>query len=279
MTNTKNTVDFTELMNQKEIKPTIKMLLGADMHGKSKYLYLSKRTPSVIIYGQSGAGKTVLLSSLLISAMIKTTPKRLRFVLIDGKGNSFSAFNHNPFLFKQPVDATSKSGLDRARKSIENVKSIVQSRIALFKELDVSSLEQYTETHGDTLDEIVLVIDEVSALLKQDSNITDNLEYILKMSGHLGVYVLLSNQSAKPKDVNGKITANVVARPLVMKLSTFEEYVLTLDNEDPRELVANAFSEREQGIVLFEQKPIKVPYLTNEQIYQYNQEFIEQYLK
>src|SRR5699024_5142562 len=70
--------------------------------------------------------------------------------------------------------------------------------------------------------EILLVVDEFSAITDQDNNlksselaeygVIDTFEYLAKMARSVGIRLLLANQTARKEKVPGKISANIGGR-------------------------------------------------------------------
>ncbi|EDP6423554.1 cell division protein FtsK, partial [Campylobacter jejuni] len=224
-------VSFADMIKRRKkgVSNIISGLIGVDAMGEPVYFELGDKNPHIMIFGKTGTGKTVLIMTILYSVMSATDPKHLRIIYIDGKGNSFEFMSRdsshpNPFTYAPPGDAS--GDIDYARSVIKFIEKETRRRIDLFKKEEVSKLAEYNklmEKLGkEILPEILVVVDEFSAITQQDKDLKaselgklgtiDTFEYIAKMARSVGIRMLMANQSARKELVPGKISANITAR-------------------------------------------------------------------
>ncbi len=224
-------VSFADMIKRRKkgVSNIISGLIGVDAMGEPIYFELGDKNPHIMIFGKTGTGKTVLIMTILYSVMSATDPKHLRIIYIDGKGNSFEFMSRdsshpNPFTYAPPGDAS--GDIDYARSVIKFIEKETRRRIDLFKKEEVSKLAEYNklmEKLGkEILPEILVVVDEFSAITQQDKDLKaselgklgtiDTFEYIAKMARSVGIRMLMANQSARKELVPGKISANITAR-------------------------------------------------------------------
>ena len=89
--------------------------LGLDIAGKPRLLNLSE-LPHVLIAGQTGAGKSSCINSIVTSLLIRTNPDDVKMVMVDPKRVELGQYNDVPHLLtkvitnpKKAVDALSLS--------------------------------------------------------------------------------------------------------------------------------------------------------------------------
>src|SRR5699024_2786053 len=123
----------------------------------------------------------------------------------------------NPFTYSQPADAS--GDIDYARAMLKHMEKETRRRIELFKQRGVSKISEFNKRFPDeALYEILLVVDEFSAITDQDNNlksseltgygVIDTFEYLEKMISLMSNYLLIANQTAKKEKVPNKISAN-----------------------------------------------------------------------
>ena len=88
--------DILAVWNRKKEGPTTRVVLGADAAGPVP-VDLAGQGPHTMLGGATGAGKSVLLQTLVTSLLLANRPDELNLVLVDFKGGSaFLPFQHCP---------------------------------------------------------------------------------------------------------------------------------------------------------------------------------------
>lgn len=226
-------VDFRKMTENrpKGMKTLISGMAGVDAMGNNIYAELGDDTPHMMLFGKTGTGKTVTIMTILYSIMSAVDPTQLKIAYIDGKGNSFEfmrtdnkdspAFHPNPYTYAQPADAS--GDIDYARAMLKHMERETRRRTELFKQRGLSKIDEFNKRYPEeALYEILLVVDEFSAITDQDNNlksselaeygVVDTFEYLAKMARSVGIRLLLANQTARKEKVPGKITANIGGR-------------------------------------------------------------------
>lgn len=226
-------VDFRSMIKNRPrgMRSIISGIAGVDAMGNNISVELGDVTPHMILFGKTGTGKTVTIMTILYSVMAAVDPTQLKIAYIDGKGNSFEFmrtdntgsdnYHPNPFTYTQPADAS--GDIDYARAMLKHMEKETRRRIDLFKQRGVSKLSEFNKQFPDeALNEILLVVDEFSAITDQDNDlksselaeygVVDTFEYLAKMARSVGIRLLLANQTARKEKVPGKISANIGGR-------------------------------------------------------------------
>lgn len=226
-------VDFREMIEKrpKGMPGIISGIAGEDAMGNLIDFNLGDKIPHAMLFGKTGTGKTVLIMNIIYSMMSATDPDHLKIVFVDGKGNSFEfmrtdnedapSYHPNPYVYAQPADGS--GDIDYARALVQHMVRECRRRIELFKKKGVSKLVEFNRKYPDeAMPEILMVVDEFSALTDSDANLkaselaekgmTDAFEYLAKMARSVGIRMLLANQTARKEKVPGRITANIPGR-------------------------------------------------------------------
>jgi S-DNA-T family DNA segregation ATPase FtsK/SpoIIIE len=104
-------VHLRTLLEAEEFKKApspITFALGKDIAGKNYYVDISKM-PHILIAGETGAGKSVCINSMLTSILFKATPDDVKLVLIDPKVVELSVFKAIPHLLVPVVTEPKKA--------------------------------------------------------------------------------------------------------------------------------------------------------------------------
>lgn len=167
------------------------MLLGRSYtyQGPREELLRFDEQPHALIAGMTGAGKSVLLSMMLLTLLRNTSPDELRVVLVDLKNEDLVPFARLPHV------VTFAGERKAARAAINFVHTVKDERIA-------SRQRPFR---------LVLAVDELAELANVDGSL-DQMGSILSVGRTLGVNVLAATQHPLAKVVGGIAKANFPVR-------------------------------------------------------------------
>lgn len=120
-----------------ESKAEIPVALGKDITGKAIVLNL-KKMPHALIAGSTGSGKSVCISSIIVSLLYKMTPEDLRFIMIDPKMVELQVYNSLPHMLI-PVVTTPK----KASAALQWLTSEMMRRYQIFKQTGVRNIDGF----------------------------------------------------------------------------------------------------------------------------------------
>lgn len=153
-----------------------------------------------LVAGQTGAGKSSLLHTIIMSSLIKYPANQLQVFLVDFKrGVEFKIYaNYSLENFKVvAIESEREFGC-----SVLEFLDREQSRRAdMFKRLNVDNVEDYRSKYGEVLPRILLIIDEFHVLFSRDSNDTMGrnsaayLEQIIRQGRAFGIHIILASQT------------------------------------------------------------------------------------
>jgi DNA segregation ATPase FtsK/SpoIIIE, S-DNA-T family len=171
------------------------------------------------LVGAPQSGKSTLLRTLIISAMLTHTPQELQFYCVDHGGGSLQSLQGAPHVSGIAV----RHDEERTRRALSEVHQIIGARERLFEQLGISSTEEFRRLRdegrlpdGVKAADIVLVIDNWGAVRAADES-ADALVTDVSSRG-LGVGVHLILTANRWPEVRANLRDNIRGR-LEMRLN------------------------------------------------------------
>lgn len=205
-------VTLREVMDADEFWKSPSLLtiaLGKDVAGERKYADLS-RMPHMLIGGATNAGKSVCLLGLISCLLFRTTPRQVRFIMIDPKRVELSLFEGIPHLMC-PVVKDVKQAAGALRAALKEM----DRRYELFSETGVRNLQGYNERaqEADQLPYVVIVIDELADLMMQAAaEIETSICRLAQLARATGIHLVVATQRPSVDVITGTIKANIASR-------------------------------------------------------------------
>ena len=229
-------VGFRDLVSQRAFRPTPRSLvdgvpiaLGKDITGETQVIDLTA-TPHLLIAGATGAGKSVLVNTLICSILYSRTPEQVRLLLIDPKIVELKLYNDVPHLLT-PVITDPK----RAFQALQYCLYEMERRYALLDHLGVRDIRSYNRklterddrlTHGP-LPYLVIVIDEFADLMATTGKeLEATLARLAAMARAVGIHIVLATQRPSIDVITGLIKANIPSRIAFMVASKFDSRII-----------------------------------------------------
>jgi len=182
--------------------------LGLDVSGSPRVADVG-RMPHVLIAGQTGSGKSVLINSWIVSLLMRTTPDEVRLILIDPKRVEMTRYNGIPHLLA-PVIHDPSEVVSALRWTIGEM----DNRYKLFAEMGARNIEAYNEMAGfQSLPYIFIFIDELAdIMLFAPAEVEDAICRIAQMARATGIHLILATQRPSVDVLTGLIKANIPCR-------------------------------------------------------------------
>ncbi len=225
---------------------SLEACVGADLHGPVG-VDLVVDGPHTMIGGTTGAGKSELLRTLVASIAGAYNPAEAVFVLIDYKGGSaFDCCHGLPHVaglltdLDEAVADRVVAGIDAEVRRREHVlRSAGADDLASYRRLDATR----TSTPFEPLPRIIIVVDEMAALVTEQPAFLDAVVDLAQRGRSLGLHLVLATQ--RPAGV----VRHAVRANVNLRLS-----LRTADEADSRDLVdvpdAAALPARRPGRVI-----------------------------
>ena len=205
-------LDAWRLWNENHAYQGIESFIGLKAGGVPFILDISDKNhgPHGLIAGTTGAGKSVLLQSYILSLAINYSPSEIQFILIDYKGGGTSEdFRYLPHVAGVIDSLQGERAIFRALASI---KGEILRREEIFKQRGVNNIDDYMrlfnhDPEADSLGHLIIIIDEFAELKKEQPDFMHELVSAARVGRSLGMHLILATQ--KPSNsVSDEIAAN-----------------------------------------------------------------------
>ncbi|HVO98819.1 MAG TPA: DNA translocase FtsK [Bryobacteraceae bacterium] len=200
--------------------------LGKDINGRIKVAALDTM-PHLLIAGSTGAGKSVMLNSLIMSVLYKATPRQVRLIMVDPKRLEFGLYEGIPHLLT-PVITDAK----KATNALRNAVLEMERRLKLLASQGVRNIDQYNKKvrqlqfkprslFEDDLEEeqleeipyVIILIDELADLMMLErANVEESVTRLAQMARAVGMHLVLATQRPSVDVITGLIKANFPSR-------------------------------------------------------------------
>lgn len=231
-------VSLKEMLTREEmksVKSKIAIPLGLDVSGEFRIIDIAKM-PHMLVAGQTGSGKSVLLSSLISTILFRTTPDEVRLILVDPKRVELTRFNNIPHLLTPVLVDPQKvvSALKWAIKEMDRRYEILAREGSRNLDIYNQSVDQ-----EERLPYILVIIDELAdIMLYAPSEVEDKICRLAQMARATGIHLILATQSPRVDVITGLIKANIPCRISFAVTSNTDSRVI-LDMPGAEKLLGN----------------------------------------
>jgi S-DNA-T family DNA segregation ATPase FtsK/SpoIIIE len=213
--------------------------IGKDVGGERIVLDLAGM-PHLLIAGSTGTGKSVAINSLLMSLIIRSTPDKVRLILIDPKRIELSLYNGIPHLYV-PVVTEAKE----AASALAWAVSEMETRLRKLQKAGARNIAMYnTMARENRLPEgmeaipyIVIVIDELADLMMVAAReVEDSICRLAQLARAAGIHLVVATQRPSTDIITGLIKTNITTRIAFAVSSGIDSRVI-LDQSGAEKLV------------------------------------------
>ena len=215
-------LDSSEWRNSDE---PLSFAIGKDISGAPVIGELNKM-PHLLIAGQTGSGKSVMINTLLCSLLYRNAPSDMKLILVDPKQVEMAPYADIPHLLTPVIVEPEKtiSALKWAVNEMERRYSL----LAAERVKDIKSYNQKMKNrhvgmpdedgHIQQIDEgtmpyVVIVIDELADLMMVAARDVEALVVrIAQKARAVGIHLVLATQRPSVDVITGLIKANIPAR-------------------------------------------------------------------
>ncbi len=191
-----------------ELKSPLSFVIGKDIAGTAVVGDLAKM-PHLLIAGQTGSGKSVMINTLLTSMLYRNSPSDLKMILVDPKQVELTPYNDIPHLLTPVITEPEKciSALKWAVAEMER-------RLRAMAEVGKRNIIEYNSLKQEEgMPYIVVVIDELADLMMVAARDVETLVVRLAQKARAaGIHLVLATQRPSVDVITGLIKANVPAR-------------------------------------------------------------------
>lgn len=275
--------------------------VGKDISGEAVVCELNKM-PHMLIAGQTGSGKSVMINSILASLLYRNSPSEMKLILVDPKHVELAAYQDIPHLLtpvitepdktisalKWAVNEMQRRYMLLSEHRVKDIKSYNHKIQASSKKITVGDEDEIIqEQESGAMPYIVIVIDELADLMMVASRDVEALIVRLAQKARaVGIHLVLATQSPRVTVITGLIKANIPAR-IAFTVSQEVESRIILDHSGAEKLLGEgdmllttptmSKPRRIQGSLVTEEEILRVvDYLKLQSPPQYNEEVVSQ---
>ena len=210
-----------------QAKEPLAFAIGKDISGKPFVGELNKM-PHLLVAGQTGSGKSVMINTLLTSLLYRNSPSDMKLILVDPKQVEMAPYADIPHLLT-PVIVDPEKTISALKWAVNEM----ERRYSLLADERVRDIKTYNQTikkrgkqiavadeqgHMQKVDEgrmpyIVIVVDELADLMMVAARDVEALIVRLAQKARaVGIHLVLATQRPSVDVITGLIKANVPAR-------------------------------------------------------------------
>lgn len=255
VTNTvRRVLPLAKVLNTKTFDESISpltMMLGEDILGNPVNVDLS-RMPHLLLAGTTFSGKSVLLHTMMISLLFKSSPTEVRLLMVDTNQLELTSYDDIPHLLSPVI-----TDVQEAANALNWIVAEMERRYKLLRALGVRNLEGYncriseaefigraipdpywrpgfsktnTQPTLCKMPSLVVCIDDYSDLLLWSESLEEKLITISKQGHAVGIHLILTTRNPLPSVVTNRIKSNIPAR-IALTVSAKSDSRLILDSE------------------------------------------------
>lgn len=200
--------------------------LGKNVEGQTVCPDITKM-PHLLVAGTTGSGKSICLSTLIVSLLYKYGPEELRFILVDPKQVEFISYDKLPHLMINEIIYD----IDKAIKALNWAIKEMENRYQLFKEMTEKGIatKNLTEYNAhlpegeEKLPKIVIILDEFGDLMLQaKKDIESRIIRLVQKARACGIHLILATQRPSVDCITGLIKSNLPTR-IGFKVNSFDD--------------------------------------------------------
>lgn len=210
-------------------KEPLTFAIGKDISGNAVLGELNKM-PHLLIAGQTGSGKSVMINTLLTSLLYHNSPSEMKLILVDPKEVEMAAYQDIPHLLTPIISEPDKTisalkwavnEMQRryslmAEHRVKDIKSYNNKMRTASKKIvvgDEDELQVHQQQETGDMPYIVIVIDELAELMMIAARDVEALIVRLAQKARaVGIHLVLATQRPSVNVITGLIKANIPAR-------------------------------------------------------------------
>jgi S-DNA-T family DNA segregation ATPase FtsK/SpoIIIE len=203
--------------------------MGKDAFGDPIVVDLAK-CPHMLVAGSTGAGKSVFINTMLVSLLVKLSPKQLNLILIDPKQLELAVYQKLPHLIMPVITKPQEASLAMlwAVQEMERRYSILaefgvrhidtfNNKIKNADNKELMAIHKFYEdqkTEGYSLPYIVIIVDEFADLIltSEGKQIENCVCRLAAKARACGIHLVVATQRPSVDVITGLVKSNFPTR-------------------------------------------------------------------
>jgi S-DNA-T family DNA segregation ATPase FtsK/SpoIIIE len=264
------------------ISSPIGFAIGKDIAGIPVVADLDSM-PHLLIAGQTGSGKSVMINTLLTSFLYRNSPSDLKLILVDPKQVELKPYDDIPHLLTPVITEP-----ERCISALKWATVEMERRYRALVEVGKRNISEYNALKKEEgMPYIVIVIDELADLMMLASRDVEGLIVrIAQKARAVGIHLVLATQRPSVDVITGLIKANFPARVAFTTASQVDSRTI-IDQVGAEKLLGQgdmllmtaemAKPKRVQGAYIGEEETARVTdFIRMQRPPQYNDEVVSQ---
>ena len=187
--------------------------VGKDTEGNNIIADVNK-VSNILIAGSTGSGKTVFISSVIMSILSASDPDDVQLIIVDTSSFDLDIFSDIPHLYS-PIINNPESAINVLNRMVEEM----NERNRKFDELGVKNISEYNKKiqsipyrKNKKMPRIVIIIDDFSDVMKTAPHAFEKVIYSLTGSSMAGIHLIIATQRASDDVITGVIKQSIHSR-------------------------------------------------------------------
>ncbi|MGG4434575.1 FtsK/SpoIIIE domain-containing protein [Priestia megaterium] len=202
---------------------------GIDMNGEMILECLTK-APHLMVTGQTGSGKSVFLTAMIITIILFSEPNELLLYLVDPKKVELNMFKGIPHVQEIITD------MKDAEQLLYSLTVEMDKRYDKFSDSGCRNIESYNIKSPNKMPYIVLVIDEMADLMIQFPDVDEHIQRLGQKARGAGIHLVIATQRPSVDVITGLIKANIPSR-ISFSLQSSTDYGTVFGKSIPYRLI------------------------------------------
>ena len=189
-------------------KGGLNIILGKNIVGQDKIIDITKM-PHLLIAGQTGSGKSVVVNTIISTLISKKSEKEVRFIMVDPKMVELMPYNGIPHLLVPVIIDPQQAAI-----ALKWAVNEMDNRYRQLMENGVRNISSYNSlSYVEKMPYIVIIIDELADLMMVASgSVEESIARIAQKARAIGIHLVVATQRPSTDVITGMIKANLPSR-------------------------------------------------------------------
>ena len=125
-----------------------KMIVPIGKNDNKEYIYMDlTNVNGLFIAGTTGTGKSIFIDDLIVTLMLKNSPKEVKFVLLESFGYELGEYDGIKYIYDN--EKKSKMSIKHIETRLIKIWTLINERISSLSKEKCKSIESYNKNHEE----------------------------------------------------------------------------------------------------------------------------------